>query len=345
MFRPMAITVAIALFGSLLLALAFIPAAATLVFSRGAPESRYAVRLADWIDRRYTPMLRGAIAMPWLTIVVAVGIFVATLFVVPRLGTEFLPELDEGSITIQAIRDPSVSRTRSIDMQRELEKTVRMSPEVASVVSRVGRAEVGSDPMGVNLADVFVMLTPRDQWRPGISKQDLIEELEARIEERIPGVALSFTQPMAMRLDELISGVRADLAVKVFGDDPEQNRGVADLVATILRAIPGAVEVQVEATQGQSYLNVRLDREAMARFGIPVAEVQEALETAVGGRPVSHVVEGNCALDVIVQYPAFLRTSVEAIGAITIPTPRGARIPLAQLAVIGLESGPGTGQS
>jgi cobalt-zinc-cadmium resistance protein CzcA len=341
MFRPMAITVAIALFGSLLLALAFIPAAATLVFRKGAAESRYAVRLADWLDARYAPLLSRTIARPWLTVGIALAIFGATLLLVlPRLGTEFLPELDEGSITIQAVRDPSVSLTRSIEMQRELERTVKMSPEVTTVVSRVGRAEVGSDPMGVNLADIFVMLKPRSEWRPGLSKQDLIEEIEHRIEERVPGLAVGFTQPMAMRLDELISGVRADLAVKVFGDDPEQNRIVADRVAGVLRGVPGAVEVQVEATQGQSYLNVRLDRGAMARFGIPVAEVQEALETAVGGRPVSQVIEGNYAVDVVVQYPAALRTSEEAIGAITIPTPRGARIPLAQLADIGLESGP-----
>ena len=340
MFRPMAITVAIALFGSLLLALAFIPAAATLVFRKGAAESRYAVRLADWLDARYAPLLSRAIGHPWLTVAIALAIFGATLLVVPRLGTEFLPELDEGSITIQAVRDPSVSLTRSIEMQRELERTVQMSPEVTTVVSRVGRAEVGSDPMGVNLADIFVMLKPRSEWRSGLTKQDLIEEIEHRIEERVPGLAVGFTQPMAMRLDELISGVRADLAVKVFGDDPEQNRIVADRVAGVLRGVPGAVEVQVEATQGQSYLNVRLDREAMARFGIPVAEVQEALETAVGGRPVSQVIEGNYAIDVVVQYPPSLRTSEEAIGAITIPTPRGARIPLAQLADIGLESGP-----
>lgn len=153
-------------------------------------------------------------------------------------------------------------------------------------------------------------------------------------------MAFRFTQPMAMRLDELISGVRADLAVKVFGDDPQQNLAVAEQVARALRGIPGATEVQAEATQGQTYLNVKLDRAAMARFGIPIAEVQEALETAVGGRPVSQVVEDSYTLDVVVQYPQALRSSVEAISAITIPTPAGARIPLGQLADIRLESGP-----
>ena len=341
MFKPMAITVAIALFGSLLLALAWVPAAATVVFRKGAPESRLAVRLAEWLDHRYARVLRPAMAKPWATVGVAVAVFAATaLFVVPRLGTEFLPELDEGSITLQAFRDPSVSLTRSVAMQRELERTLRTIPEVTTVVSRVGRAEVGSDPMGVNAADVFVMLEPRSAWRSGLTKDELVEEMEHALEERVPGLAYRFTQPMAMRLDELISGVRADIAVKVFGDDPEQNLAVANEVASVLRSVPGAAEVQVEATQGQTYLNVRLDRAAMARFGIPMAEVQEALETAVGGRPVSQVVEGNYGVDVVVQYPVALRSSVEAISAITIPTPSGARIPLAQLADIRLESGP-----
>ena len=341
MFRPMAITVAIALFGSLLLALMFIPAAATWLFRRGARESAYADRLSGWMDRRYAPLLGRAIARPWATAGVALALLSATaLFVAPRLGTEFLPELDEGSITLQAFRDPSVSLTKSVDMQRELERTVKMSPEVTTVVSRVGRAEVGSDPMGVNAADVFVMLKPRDEWRPGLTKEALIEEMGERLEERVPGLALQFTQPMAMRLDELISGVRADVAVKVFGEDAESNRRVAQQVAAAIQTVPGAAEVQVEATQGQTYLNVVLNRAAMARFGIPIEEVQEALETAVGGRPVSQVVEGNYGVDVVVQYPTELRSSVEAIGAITVPTSRGARIPLAQLADIRLESGP-----
>jgi cobalt-zinc-cadmium resistance protein CzcA len=340
MFQPMAITVAIALFGSLLLALAFIPAISTWVFQRGAREARYAERLSAWMEARYVPVLTKSIARPALTVGVALLAQVPTMLLVRQLGTEFLPELDEGSITIQAVRDPSVSLTQSVAMQRELERTARMSPEVTTVVSRVGRAEVGSDPMGVNLADVFVMLKPRSEWRPGVTKDELVAELNERIEQRVPGMAVRFTQPMAMRLDELISGVRADLAIKVFGDDPQQNLEVAQRAAAITREIEGASEVQIEATQGQGYLNVHLDRAAMARFGVPVAEVQEALETAVGGRPVSQMVEGNYTVDVTVQYPSALRASAEAIGAITIPASSGARVPLAQLADIRLEAGP-----
>jgi cobalt-zinc-cadmium resistance protein CzcA len=340
MFRPMAITVAIALFGSLVLALVWVPAAATVAFRRGAQESRYAVRLSGWLDRRYRPLLGRVMTRPKATLASAAALFAGALLLVPALGTEFLPELDEGSIVIQALRDPSVSLTRSVAMQTEMERTLRMSPEVSTVVSRIGRAEIGSDPMGLHQADVFVMLKPRSAWRSGLSKEELQEEMEHRLGDRVPGMGFVFTQPMAMRLDELISGVRGDLAVKVFGDDPERNREAAERIGALIRSVPGATEVQVEATEGQGYLNVRMDRAAMARFGIPMEEMQEALETAVGGRPVSQVVDGSYALDVVVQYPAELRTSVEAIGAITVPSPTGARIALAQVADIRLESGP-----
>jgi cobalt-zinc-cadmium resistance protein CzcA len=340
LFRPMALTVAMALFGSLVLALTFIPAAATWVFRRGAREGHYAEWLAERLDGFYAPALGRVMRRPAAAVGVAVILLALSLLLIPRLGTEFLPELDEGSITIQAVRDPSVSLTHSISMQRELERTVSQSPEVTTVVSRVGRAEVGSDPMGVNMADVFVMLKPRDEWRPGLTKEALIEEMEHALEERVPGMAFTFTQPMAMRLDELISGVRADVAVKVFGDDPDATRTAAEAIGRAVAGIEGAAEVQVQATQGQTYLNVRLRREALARYGIPISEVQEALETAVGRRPVSQVVEGNYAVDVVVQYPEALRSSVDAIGAITIPAASGARVALAQVADIRLEGGP-----
>ena len=340
MFRPMAITVALALFGSLLLALAFVPAASRFVFRGGAPESRVAIRLAAWLDRRYEPVLRRTVAAPRTTLAVAGALFALTLLLVPRLGSEFLPQLDEGSILIETVRDPSVSLTQSVAMQADMERVVAESPEVTTVVSRVGRPDIGSDPMGINKADVFVMLKPRSEWRPGVSKDSLQEEIETRLLERVPGLAFGFTQPVAMRLNELVSGVRADLAVKVFGDDPAVNRRIAEQVAAVVADVAGATQVQVEATEGQGYLNVRMDRAAMARFGVPMDEVQEALETAVAGRPVSQIVEGNYAVPVTVQYPAELKASPEAIGAITVPGVAGARIALNQLAEIRLETGP-----
>jgi cobalt-zinc-cadmium resistance protein CzcA len=340
MFRPMALTVGLALFGSLLLALLFVPAAATWVFRGGAAESRYAVRLAEWLDRRYVPLLRRTLGRPGRTLGVAAAVFAAAMLLVPRLGTEFLPELDEGSILIQPTRDPSISLSRSVEVAGDIERVIRQTPEVATVVSRVGRPDIGSDPMGVNQSDVFVMLKPRGQWRDGLTKAELEEELEERLNERVPGVAFGFTQPMKMRLDELISGVRSDLAVKVFGDDPAQNRRVAEQVAAAIGTVRGTGEVQVEATQGQGYLSVRMNRDAMARHGIPVEEVQEALETAVGGRPVAQALDGSYALDVVVQYPEALRSTPEAIGALILPSATGARVALSELADVRLEPGP-----
>ena len=340
MFQPMALTVGLALFGSLFLALLFVPAAATWLFRQGAAESRYAVRLAAWLDRRYVPLLGRTIARPGRTLGVAVAVFAAALLLVPRLGSEFLPELDEGSILIQPTRDPSISLTRSMEVAGDVERVVRQTPEVATVVSRVGRPDIGSDPMGVNQSDVFVMLKPRAEWRDGIDKEDLEEELEERLNQQVPGVAFGFTQPMKMRLDELISGVRSDLAVKVFGDDPAQNRRVAEQVAAAIQRVPGTAEVSVEQTAGQGYLTVRMDRSAMARYGIPVEEVQEVLATAIGGRPVAQALDGSYALDVTVLYPDSVRSSPEAIGALTVLSPGGARVPLSQLAAVRMEPGP-----
>ena len=340
MFQPMAITVALALFGSLLLALLFVPAAATWLFRRGAREARYAVHLAAWLDHRYVPLLRRTLARPRTTLGVAVAAFVATMFLIPLLGTEFLPELDEGSILVQPTRDPSISLTRSLEVAGQVERVIRQTPEVATVVSRVGRPDIGSDPMGVNQSDVFVMLKPGEKWRKGMSKDELEAEIQEHLEDQVPGVAIGMTQPMKMRLDELISGVRSDLAVKVFGDDPEKNRQVADQVAAAIGKVEGTAEVSVEQTSGQGYLAVRMRRDAMARHGIPVEEVQEILSTAIGGRPVTQALDGSYTVDVTVRYPDALRSTPEAIGTLPVVAPNGARIPLSEVADVRLESGP-----
>ncbi|HRP07996.1 MAG TPA: CusA/CzcA family heavy metal efflux RND transporter [Gemmatimonadales bacterium] len=341
MFRPMAMTVMLALFGSLLLALIFVPAATAVAFRKGrATESRFALRLSERLDHWYTPALSGAMSHPGRMLTIVLLLLAAAGFVAPRLGSEFLPELDEGSILIEATRDPSVALTASIAMQEGMERVIRETPEISTVVSRTGRPDIGSDPMGVNRADVFVMLNPRSTWRPGVTKDSIVRELEANLQERVPGIAYGFTQPVAMRLNELISGVRADLAVKIFGDSTPATRAIAEAIGRVIGSIEGTAEVAVEQTTGQGYLNVRLDRARMARFGIPVHEVQEALETAVAGRPVAAMLDGNWTLDITVQYPHELRSSPEAIGSITIPTPSGARIALRQLAEIAIESGP-----
>ncbi len=340
MFRPMALTVGMALSGSLVLALCFVPAVASWVFRHGASESRFAVRLAEWLGRHYERALRPTMARPRLTLGIAIAVFAGALALVPRLGTEFLPGLDEGSLMIEAMRDPNVSLPRSLAMERGLERVVLMTPEVTTVVSQVGRAEVASDPAGVNRAEVFVILKPRDQWRAGVSKQQIQDEIERRLEDGVPGLSYRFSQPVAMRLDELISGIKGDLVVKVFGDSLADNQRIADRVAELIGRVPGAADVGAEATGGQDYLTVRLNRPAMARYGISLADAQRTLEAALGATTVSEVVEGSYTTDVVVQYPSDLRATPSAIGAIAVPGSGGTRIPFAQIADIRLEAGP-----
>jgi len=340
MFRPMAITVAMALFGSLLLALAFVPAAAALIFRKGARESRLALRMADWLDRRYTPLLRRTMARPALTVGVALAVLAAALALVPGLGTEFLPTLQEGSIQITAMRDPTVSLPQSLSMQTAMERVIRETPEVTDVVSQVGRAEIASDPAGVDRAEMFVMLEPRDEWRAGVTQFDIEAEIEDRLAEQVPGLSFAFSQPVQNRLDELTSGVRADLAVKVFGDSTAVNRRVAEQIAEVIRRVPGAGEVQLPPTTGQTFLNVRMDRPAMARYGISLQRAQDALSAAVSGDPVGQVLEGNYTVNVVVRYPPELTASAERLGAITVEGTDRARVPLRDFAAIGTEEGP-----
>ena len=340
LFRPMALTVGMALFGSLLLALIFVPAASTFLFRKGARESRYAVRLAEWLDNRYVPVLRRTMAHPGRTIAGALVVFAGVALLVPRLGTEFLPELDEGSILIQPTREPNISLTHSMDVARQIEQVVKRTPEVTTVVSRVGRPDVGSDPMSINQSDVFVMLEDRDEWREGLTKADLEAELRERLEAEVPGVAYAFTQPMKMRLDELVSGVRSDLAVKIFGDDPARNVEAAQNVAAAIQRVPGTAEVQVEQTTGQGYLSLRMDRAVLARYGIPVEEVQELLEIALGGRTVAEAVDGAYTIPIAVLYPDYVRSSPDAIRRLTVPSSTGALISLGELADIRIETGP-----
>ncbi len=343
MFRPMAITVTIALLGSLLLALLAVPAFASWFFPRGAREARYSSGLTRWLDQRYARMLGATLRRPALVAGVAMALWGASLLLIPRLGTEFLPELDEGSILLQATKDPGISLSFAGEMHREIERVVLQTPEVLTVVSRMGRAEVGSDPMGMNQSDVFVMLKPRAQWRAGLTKGDLVEELERRLNDQVPGAAFGFTQPVKMRLDELISGVRSDLAVKVFGDDPAVNLATANAVAAAIRNVPGTAEVFVEATTGQSYLEVRMDRAALARHGIPVEEVRQVLAVAVGGLPVASVTdgsEGTYALPAVVLLPTEYRNTPAGLGGITLRSASGARVALAELADIRMATGP-----
>ncbi|MDB5100555.1 MAG: czcA 1 [Cyanobacteria bacterium RYN_339] len=336
MFTPMALTVCFALVGSLLLSLLLVPAVASWVLP---PQTRvHRAPALEGLRARYGRLLAVAIAHRGLTVAAGLAVFVASLLMVPLLGTEFLPEMDEGSLLIQTIRLPSVSLPASLDLQKHVEQALWEFPEVRTVVSRTGRPEIATDPMGVNLTDTFVMLKERSEWKHA-GKEALEEAMRERL-AKIPGVSYAFTQPIAMRVDELVSGVKSDVAVKLFGDDLETLARTADRIAAVLRKVPGAREVNVEQQQGQTYLNIHINRPALARYGSSVGHVQEVVEAAIGGRRVGELIEGQRRFAIQVKLPEAQRGSVEAIRNLLIDTPQGGLVPLAQVADIKMEEGP-----
>lgn len=336
MFAPMALTVGFALIGSLLLALTVIPVLSTWLLPKHVAEHREPIM--DRLRAGYTRTLRTALKHPVVTVSIAAAAFVGSLLLVPLLGTEFMPELDEGAIAIQAIRPPSTALTEALASQKLVERALLEFPEVKHVVSRTGRADIASDPMGVNITDTFVELTPSNQWKQP-NKEALVEAMRERLAE-IPGVNYNFTQPIAMRVDELVSGVKSDVAVKLFGEDMETLERTANQIAAAVRDVKGAREVNVEQVAGQTYLNVRIDRDAVARYGTTVEHVQELIEGAIGGMPVSQVIEGQRRFDIVVKLPESSRGSIASIKQLLIDTPQGTLVPLSQVATVRAEEGP-----
>ncbi|MNS04992.1 Cobalt-zinc-cadmium resistance protein CzcA [compost metagenome] len=336
MFAPMALTVGFALIGSLLLALTVIPVLSTWLLPKHVEEHREPVM--DRLRAGYARTLRTALRHPTITVGIAAATFVGSLLLVPFLGTEFMPEMDEGAIAIQAIRPPSTALSAALASQKLVEKTLLEFPEVKHVVSRTGRADIASDPMGVNITDTFVELTPRDQWKQP-DKEALVEAMRERL-AIIPGVNYNFTQPIAMRVDELVSGVKSDVAVKLFGEDMETLERTANQIAAAVRGVEGAREVNVEQVAGQTYLNVRIDRDAVARYGTSIEHVQELIEGAIGGLPVSQVIQGQRRFDILVKLPEASRGSIASIKQLLIDTSQGTLVPLSQVATVRTEEGP-----
>src|SRR5262245_56252193 len=282
MFTPMAITVLMVIGSAALLSITFLPAAiALLVTGRGTENDNRLMRLAR---RAYVPLLDMAIRARFFATVSAAVLVALTALVAVRMGTEFIPSLDEGDIAMHAMRIPGTSLTQAVEMQGALEKAIKEFPEVKEVFAKIGTAEVATDPMPPNVADNFIMLKPRAEWPdPNRSKADLAAAIERRVED-VPGNNYEFTQPIQMRFNELISGVRSDVGVKIFGDNLDTLLTLAGRVQSVLQTIPGAADVKTEQVTGLPMLTVKLNRSALARYGISVAEVQEIVEIAVGGK-------------------------------------------------------------
>jgi cobalt-zinc-cadmium resistance protein CzcA len=333
LFTPMAFTVCYALFGSMLLALTLIPALATYLFRKGAKSWENPVLV--WLYSRYARILEVVLRRPKVTMGV-VGAVVAGAFVVATfLGSEFLPQLDEGVVWVRANLPPGISLEKSADMAGQIRKILLADPEVKLVSSQTGRNDAGTDPYGPNRNEVFVALQPYETWQKhGKRKSDLIEEFSRQLQSSIPGAAFSFTQPIIDNVTEAVTGSAADLAVILSGPDLSVLRKLAAQGLEVIRRVPGAADSAIEQEADQAQLRIRIDRQAVARYGINVKDVQDVIELAIGGKPVSTMFEGERKFDITVRYVPESRTDMTAIGNILVPTREGGRVPLSQLAEI-----------
>ena len=317
LFHPMAITVVLALTGAMLLSLTYVPAAVASFLGGRVEEKEN--RLMAWLKRRYAPVLAWSLRRRMPVIAAAAVLVVLCGLLTARLGTEFVPNLDEGDIVVQPLRIPGTSLSQAVSMQETLEKTLSGFPEVERVFSKLGTAEVASDPMPPSVGDTFVMLKPREQWPdPRKPKPELLAEIEAAI-TRLPGNNYELTQPIQMRTNELISGVRSDVAVKVYGDDLDTLARTAAQVERVVRAVPGAADVKAEPLTGLPLLTVVPDRQALARYGLNPADVQDTVATAVGGETAGQLFEGDRRFDMVVRLPEALRQDPAALADLPIP--------------------------
>jgi len=337
-FHPMAITVVLALTAALLLSLSLVPAlVAMLVTGKVDEKENWLMR---WFSRAYQPLLDRALALPKIAVGVAIMLMVLAGLGATRLGSEFIPNLDEGDIAMHALRIPGTSLGQAVQMQAVLEKRISAFPEVERVFAKIGTADVATDPMPPSVADNFIMLKPRDQWPdPRKPRDTLVAELNAAVQQ-IPGNNYEFTQPVQMRMNELIAGVRADVAIKLFGDDLDQLLTSGQQIEEVAVSIEGAEDVKIEQVTGLPMLSVTPKRDMLARYGVNMSDVQDAVATATGGAKAGEVFDGDRRFAVVVRLPEALRTDLAALGNLPVALPDGGAVPLAELADITLAAGP-----
>ncbi|PZQ21922.1 MAG: CusA/CzcA family heavy metal efflux RND transporter [Sphingopyxis macrogoltabida] len=337
-FHPMAITVVLALTAALLLSLTLVPAAVAL-FVTGKVEEK-----ENWLMRGlgkgYRPMLDRVLNWPKAALAGALSLVALSGVAATSLGSEFIPDLDEGDIAMHAMRIPGTSLTQSIAMQEALEKRIRQFPEVERVFAKIGTPEVATDPMPPSVADNFIMLKDRKEWpNPRKTRDQLVAELNKAVNE-VPGNNYEFTQPVKMRMNELIAGVRADVAIKLFGDDLDQLLDSGQAIEEVAGGIAGAQDVKLEQVTGLPMLSVTPDRDKLARYGVSMETVQDAVSTATGGRQAGELFEGDRRFDVIVRLPEAIRTDLASLGNLPVALPAGGFVPLSELAEISLAAGP-----
>jgi heavy metal efflux system protein len=337
MFIPLALTVVMALVSSLIVSFVFIPVFSLALLKPGKEED---TRLLAMLKRRFRPVLNWALGHRKKVAAASCGLLAASLCLLPFIGREFMPAMQEGALVIQPIRFPSVSLEKSIEMEKQFQRVLLSFPEVELVVSKIGAGGIATDPQGPEISDPIITLKPRSQWKTAKTQEDLIARIRERLESSMPGVSFNFTQPIALRVDELISGVKSQLAIKIYGDDLDVLKKKAEEIAKIMSTVKGTTDLRVEQVSGQPYLHIDFDRKATARYGINISDVQEIIETAVrGGRP-TELFEGDKRFGVRIRFPEEKRDNTETIGKLLVPVQEGRGVPLNQLATLNLLEGP-----
>ncbi|MCU0599402.1 MAG: CusA/CzcA family heavy metal efflux RND transporter [Desulfobacterales bacterium] len=337
MFLPLTLTMIFAILVSLVVALTIVPVISEMILKQ---EKEKQFKFIQKFHNGYLRLLGAARKRIWLTLGLSLFCILAAALLVPRIGTEFIPGLDEGAIAVNVVRLPNASLDGSRDVATFMEKQLLANfPEVETVVSKTGRAEISEDPMGPEQTDLFIMLKHQKQWKTGRNKADLVEAMNKEL-SAIPGIRLSFSQPIALRVNELISGVKSDLAVKVYGADLEKLKEFSDRIAGKLGAMAGAEDVKVEQVSGMEQIEITYNRREMARFGINVEDINEVVETALAGYEATRVVEGQMRIAAVVKFPEDFRNNLSAIEGIMIPGAGGERVPLKRIADIATVEGP-----
>ncbi len=350
MFHPMAFTVVTALVGAMILSVTFIPAAVALFIGEKVDEKEnFLMRAAK---RWYEPVLAGVMANKPVVLVFTTVMVLLSGLVATRMGSEFVPSLNEGDFAIQALRIPGTSLSQSVAMQQQMEKRLKADyPEIDRIFARTGTAEIASDPMPPNISDGYIMLKPETEWpEPRKSRDELLAAIQETV-GKLPGNTYEFSQPIQLRFNELISGVRSDVAIKIFGDDMDVMNDTASKISAVLEKIPGASEVKIEQTTGLPMLTVNIDREKTARYGLNIGDVQDAISTAIGGREAGTMFEGDRRFDIVVRLPDNLRSDLESLKRLPIALPKGTAtgngvdvrttyIPLGEVASLEIAPGP-----
>jgi len=335
-FAPLAYTLVIALLVSVVLTLTLSPVLSSLVLRGGGAEETF---FTQWTRRRYLPVLQWTLRHRALVLVGSTSLLGFSLLLAPFVGREFIPILDEGALTPQIVRLPSISLPESIEIEKRVQRAMLEFPEVRLAVSKIGRAEIANAPEEPNESDPIVLLRPRETWTTAVTKAGLVDAIRQRLAD-IPGISVLMSQPIQERVDELISGIRTECAIKLFGDDLDTLKEKADEIAAIMRTVRGVKDLKVEQIAGQPYLTVDIDRQKIARYGINVADIEEIIETAIGGNVATWVYEGTRRFQLILRFPPEYRNSVHSIGESRVKAASGAPIPLSDLATIDIREGP-----